>query len=157
IVVAPIYELDAATERRFNTAVVIDERGELLGRYRKCHIPDGSNEQGSFRESYYYEASTGEAVEHPGNIADNPFFPVFETSVGRLGVAICYDRHFDGVIRSLAHGGAEIILVPAVTFGATSRRMWRIEAEVDAIRHRVYIAPSNRRGAEPPWNQEFFG
>ncbi|MEZ4384248.1 MAG: nitrilase-related carbon-nitrogen hydrolase [Nannocystaceae bacterium] len=157
IVVAPIYEREAATGRSFNTAVVIDERGEVLGRYRKCHIPDGSNEQGSFHESFYYEASGGVPVEPGSAAADSPFFPVFETSVGRLGVAICYDRHFEGVIRSLAAGGAEIILVPAVTFGATSRRMWRLEAEVDAIRHRVYIAPSNRRGAEPPWNQEFFG
>jgi N-carbamoylputrescine amidase len=90
-------------------------------------------------------------------VNEDPFFPVFDTSVGRVGVLICYDRHFEGVVRALAAGGAELVLAPAITFGATSRRMWPLEAEVDAMRHRLFIGSSNRVGAEPPWNQEFFG
>ncbi|MCB9704107.1 MAG: acyltransferase [Myxococcales bacterium] len=156
-VVAPIFEDDPVSGRRFNTAVVIDERGEILGKYRKTHIPEGQNELGSFHESFYYGPSDGELGEMPGNVAQNPFFPVFETRFGRLGVAICYDRHFEGVVRSLAAGGAQIILSPAITFGAKSRRVWEQEFEVDAVRHRLYIAGSNRRGAEAPWNQDFFG
>jgi len=157
IVVAPIYELDAETDKRFNTAVVIDEKGEILGKYRKTHIPAGSNEQGEFCETFYYGRSDGNLGEWPANISSNPFFPVFQTSCCRLGVAICYDRHFEGVMQQLAANGAELVVCPAVTFGAKSRRMWEIEFPVEAARHNVFIAGSNRRGAEPPWNQEYFG
>lgn len=160
ILVAPIFELDANTGHRFNTAVLIDERGEVLGKYRKTHIPEGRNEQNAFHESFYYGPSDGQLGTAPGLTTfaeQSPYYPVFETSIGRVGVLICYDRHFEGVVRSLAAGGAELILAPAITFGATSQRMWRIEAEVDAMRHRVFIGASNRLGSEPPWNQEFFG
>jgi N-carbamoylputrescine amidase len=142
--VAPIYER-ASDGRRYNTALVID-RGTLLGRYRKSHLPEGANEQNRFNEPFYYGPSDAP-----------PYFPVFETSAGRIGVAICYDRHFEGVVRSLAANGAELIFSPAVTFGAKSERMWEMEFEVDAARHNVFIAGSNRRGSEPPWNQPYFG
>jgi beta-ureidopropionase len=155
IVVAPLYEL--AEGRRFNTAVVIDDRGEVLGRYRKTHLPQGANEQGTFDEPFYYDPSDGKNGCGPACVSKNDFFPVFETSVGRLGVAICYDRHFEGVMASLAREGAELVFSPAVTFGKKSRRMWPLEFQVDAARHNLFIAGSNRRGAEPPWNQEYFG
>ena len=157
ILVAPIYELDAATGRRFNTAVVIDETGEVLGKYRKTHIPHGTNEQGSFCETYYYEASDGELGHWPANVSRNRFFPVFETSIGRLGVAICYDRHFEGVMSALGDNGAELVLAPTITFGAKSRRMWELEFPVDAARHRLYIGGNNRAGSEAPWHQPYFG
>ena len=157
IVVAPIYELDAASGKRFNTAVVVDEHGEVLGTYRKTHIPYGANEQGSFHENLYYERSDGQNLLGPANVSKNPFFPVFETAVGRVGVAICYDRHFEGVMGALAREGAQIVLSPAVTFGQKSRRMWDHEFEVDAARHNLFIGGSNRKGVEPPWNQPYFG
>ena len=156
IVVAPLYERDAATGRRFNTAVVI-EAGEILGKYRKTHIPAGENEQGAFAETFYYQPSDGELGRSPRNVSKNRFFPVFATARGRLGVAICYDRHFPGVMEALAGNGAELVLSPAVTFGAKSRRMWELEFPVDAARHNLYIAGSNRHGVEPPWTQEYFG
>jgi N-carbamoylputrescine amidase len=157
ILVAPIFEHDARSGRRFNTAVVIDETGEILGRYRKTHIPAGTNEQASFCETSYYDRSDGELGTWPRNISRNRFFPVFETRLVRLGVAICYDRHFEGVMSALAENGAELVLSPAVTFGAKSRRMWDLEFPVDAARHNLYIGGSNRRGVEPPWPQEYFG
>jgi N-carbamoylputrescine amidase len=157
VVVAPIYELDAGSGKRFNTAVVIDEQGDVLGTYRKTHIPHGKNEQGSFHENLYYERSDGENRNGPANVSDNRYFPVFTTSVGKIGVAICYDRHFEGVMASLAHGGAELVFCPAVTFGAKSERMWRLEFAVDAARHNVFIGGSNRKGTEPPWGQPYFG
>ncbi|MCB1008752.1 MAG: acyltransferase [Acidobacteria bacterium] len=156
IVVAPIYERTPAG-RRFNTAVVIDERGEVLGKYRKTHIPHGENEQGAFLEGFYYDRSDGDLGPAHGNVSRNRFFPVFETSVGRLGVAICYDRHFEGVMATLAAEGAELVLCPAVTFGAKSQRMWHLEFPVDAARHNLFIGGSNRRGSEPPWSQPYFG
>lgn len=155
IVVAPIYERDG--ERRFNTAVVIDEHGEVLGRYRKTHIPHGRNEQGSFLEGFYYERSDGGNRCGPANVSSNPYFPVFRTSLGRIGVAICYDRHFEGVVWSLAREGAELVFCPAVTFGQKSHRLWPLEFQVDAARHNVVIGGSNRLGVEPPWNQPYFG
>ena len=157
ILVVPIYELDGKSGKRFNTAVVIDESGAVLGRYRKTHIPQGSNERATFDETHYYERSDGELGNTPADRSSNPFFPVFDTSVGRIGIATCYDRHFSGAMRSLARNGAEIVFSPAVTFGERSRRMWDLEFTVDAARHGLLIGGSNRLGAEPPWNVEFFG
>jgi len=156
-VVAPIYELDSGSGKRFNTAVVIDANGELAGNYRKAHLPEGANEQGAFFETFYYERSDGQRDPAERNVATNPFFPVFDLGVVRLGVAICYDRHFPGVMKALAEGGAELVVSPAVTFGHDSRRMWDLEFPVDAARHKLFIGGSNRRGAEPPWNQPYFG
>ncbi|HVO29768.1 MAG TPA: nitrilase-related carbon-nitrogen hydrolase [bacterium] len=159
IVVAPIYER-ARDGRRFNTAVVIDETGAILGTFRKTHIPFGTNEQGTFVENFYYERSDGGNTPPPktgANLSANPFFPVFHTSIGRIGVAICYDRHFEGVMHSLAKEGAELVFSPAVTFGQKSERMWTMEFPVDAARHRLFIGGSNRLGAEKPWGQPFFG
>ena len=157
IVVAPIYERDDRSGKRFNTAVVIDEHGEVLGTFRKTHIPYGSNEQGSFHENVYYERSDGQNLLGLANVSKNSYFPVWNTSVGRLGVAICYDRHFEGVMHSLSREGAELVLSPAVTFGNKSERMWPLEFAVDAARHNLFIGGSNRKGVEPPWTQPYFG
>jgi N-carbamoylputrescine amidase len=156
VVVAPIYER-APDGRRFNTAVVIDERGEVLGRFRKVHLPEGANEQGSFDEPFYYERSDGQNGRGSACVSSNDYFPVFQTSLGRVGVAICYDRHFEGVMSSLAKEGAELVFAPAVTFGKKSQRMWHLEFPVDAARHNLFIAGSNRRGTEPPFTQAYFG
>jgi beta-ureidopropionase len=156
IVIAPIYERDPSGQR-FDTAVIIDQRGELLGKYRKNHIPYGKNEQSSFFENFYYDRSDGNNGATAANVSTNPFLPVFQTSVGRLGVAICYDRHFEGVMSGLAREGAELVFSPAVTFGEKSRRMWPLEFQVDAARHGLFIGGSNRLGVEPPWNQPYFG
>lgn len=145
VIVAPMFEQTKAG-RRYNTALVFDADGKKLGQYRKSHIPFGTNEQGSFVETHYY-----------GRSDEAPFFPVFDTAIGRLGVAICYDRHFEGVMASLAANGAQVVMSPAVTFGAKSERMWEIEFEVDAARHRLFIGGSNRKGVEPPWTIEYFG
>ena len=157
IVVAPIYELDPCSGKRFNTAVVLDERGEWLGRYRKTHVPSGANERASFHEDFYYEPSDGRLDNTAADVSRNPWLPVFETSAGRLAVSICYDRHFPGVARTLAAQGAQVVLSPAVTFGEKSRRMWELEFPVDAARHRLYIGGSNRLGVEPPFDVEYFG
>lgn len=157
VLVAPIYELDPETGARFNSAVVLDADGTNLGRYRKNHIPVGTNERASFHESFYYGPGPGAEVTPNRNLSTNAYFPVFDTAIGPIGVAICYDRHFPGSIAALARGGAQLVFSPAVTFGATSRRLWDLEFAVDAARHRLFIAGSNREGAESPWNVEFFG
>ena len=158
VIVAPIYELEKKTGRRFNTAVVIDAGGRVLGKYRKAHIPRGANEQGEFIETFYYGRSEGPQNEPSEFIlGGNPYFPVFKTAVGNVGVAICYDRHFEGVVAALAKAGAQMVFSPAVTFGAKSQKMWEHEFLVDACRHRIFIGGSNRKGVEKPWNQPYFG
>jgi beta-ureidopropionase len=157
VVFAPIFEACARSGKRFNTAVAIDAGGEILGIYRKTHIPEGHNEQTGFYEKFYYEGSDGQLGEQRQNVSSHPFFPVWDTGVGRVGVAICYDRHFPRVMETLAREGAEIILSPAITFGAKSRRMWDYEFPVDACRYNVFIGGSNRRGTERPFQQEYFG
>ncbi len=157
VVVAPIFERDDETGERFNTAVVIDADGTVLGRFRKVHVPCGVNDRGSFHETFYYRGSDGRLGPLVRNVSANPFFPVFATRVGRVGVAICYDRHFEGVMATLARNGAEIVFSPAVTFGAQSRRMWEQEFAVDALRHSIFIGGSNRKGSEPPFAIEYFG
>lgn len=147
IVIAPIYEKDG--ENRYNTAVVIDEKGEILGKFRKAHIPFGGNEQGSFHENFYYGRSDAADMAS--------LFPVFDTSVGKIGVSICYDRHFYYVMPALARQGAELIFSPAITFGSKSQRMWHLEFPTDAARFNVFIGGSNRKGSEKPWNQPYFG
>lgn len=157
VIVAPLYER-APDGRRFNAAIVVEADGRVLGKYRKTHIPAGRNERGAFFETAYFGPSDGVLGNPPEHLVSrNPFFPVFQTSVGRVGVAICYDRHFGGVMASLAAGGAQLVFSPAVTFGAQSERMWPLEFAVDAARHRLVVGGSNRRGVEPPWNQPFFG
>jgi N-carbamoylputrescine amidase len=155
VVIAPIYE--RAGERRFNTAVVLDEHGGWLGCYRKIHVPSGRNERAGFHETFYYEGSDGRMPTTPADVSDNPFLPVFATSVGRIGIATCYDRHFPDVVATLAAQGAQLVFSPAATFGEASRRLWELEFPVDAARHRVYVGGSNRLGAEPPWNVEYYG
>jgi len=157
VIVAPLYELCPQSGKRFNTALVVDADGEPLGLYRKTHIPNGSNEQGQFSEGFYYERSDGQAWQSERQVGTNPFFPVYQTRVGRVGVAICYDRHFEGVASALVRGGAQLVVSPAVTFGAKSERLWELEFPVDACRHRVFIGGSNRLGSEAPWDQPFFG
>lgn len=157
LLVAPIYEVDAESGTRFNTAVVIEKDGSILGKYRKCHIPEGSNDAGSFCETFYYQRSDGRLNNGPANVSSNAFFPVFQSSVGKVGVAICYDRHFPGVMKVLAEEGAELVFSPAVTFGQKSQAMWDMEFVVDAARHNLFIGGSNRLGSEAPWQQPYFG
>lgn len=157
VLVVPIYELDASSGKRFNTAVIVDTSGAVLGRYRKTHIPRGSNERAGFHETYYYDRSDGALGNGEADVSQNRYFPVFATSLARIGIATCYDRHFPGSMRSLARNGAQLVFSPAVTFGEKARRMWELEFPVDAARHGLFIGGSNRLGAEPPWNVEFFG
>ena len=97
VLVVPMFEkVDDGTY--YNTAAVIDANGELLGKYRKNHIPQVKG----FWEKFYFR---------PGNLG----YPVFETAVGTIGVYICYDRHFPEGWRELGLNGAKIVFNPSAT------------------------------------------
>lgn len=140
VIVVPIYE-EEATGIYYNTAAVIDADGTYLGKYRKTHIPQVAG----FWEKFFFR---------PGNSG----WPVFETAYCKLGVYICYDRHFPEGWRALALNGAEYIVNPSATVKGVSQYLWELEQPASAVANGVYIGASNRVGSEAPWNiGEFYG
>ena len=140
VIVVPIYE-EEMTGVYFNTAAVIDADGGYLGKYRKSHIPH----VGGFWEKFFFK---------PGN-SD---WPVFETAYCKLGVYICYDRHFPEGWRALALNGAEYIVNPSATVAGISEYLWELEQPASAAANGVFIGAVNRIGTEEPWNiGRFYG
>ena len=137
ILIAPMYE-EAGTGIYYNTAIVIDSDGTLLGKMRKMHIPHLSG----FWEKFYFR---------PGNLG----YPVFDTAVGRIGVYICYDRHFPEGARVLGLNGAEIVFNPSATVAGLSEHLWKLEQPAHAVANGYFIAAINRVG-EGPWNTGTF-
>ena len=130
VIVLPIYEV-ANEGEYYNTAAVIDADGSLLGKYRKHHIPNLPQ----FWEKFYFR---------PGNAG----YPVFDTAVGRVGVYICYDRHFPEGWRELGLNNAQIVFNPSATKPGLSNRLWEIEQPAAAAANQYFIAANNRIGRE---------
>jgi predicted amidohydrolase len=129
-----LYELDA-TGRRFDSSPVFDADGRLLGVTRMLHITDY---EGFHEQSYY----------HPGDTPGGGM-PVYDTRVGRIGVAICYDRHFPEVMRSLGVQGAELVVIPqAGTVGEWPEGMYEAEVRTAAFQNGYFTALCNRVGEE---------
>ena len=140
VMILPIYE-EEQPGVYYNTAVVVDADGSVLGKYRKHHIPNLDK----FWEKFYFR---------PGNLG----YPVFNTSVGKIGVYICYDRHFPEGARALGLNGAEIVLIPSATSRGLSEYLWKLEQPAHAAANGYFIAAINRVGTEAPWNiGEFYG
>ena len=141
VVIAPLYEEDLPGVY-YNTAAVIDADGAYLGKYRKMHIPHVAP---GFWEKFFFR---------PGNLG----YPVFDTAVGKVGVYICYDRHFPDGARCLGLGGAEIVFNPSATVAGLSEYLWKLEQPAHAVANQYFIGAINRPGIEPPWNfGEFYG
>jgi beta-ureidopropionase len=140
-IVVPLYEEDGVGIY-YNTAAVIDADGSYLGKYRKHHIPHVAP---GFWEKYYFR---------PGNLG----YPVFETRYARVGVYICYDRHFPEGARALGLNGAEIVFNPSATVAGLSEYLWKLEQPAHAVANAYFIGAINRVGTEAPWNiGEFYG
>ena len=140
VLIVPMYEEDQVGVY-YNTAAVIDADGKYLGKYRKTHIPHVNG----FWEKFYFR---------PGNMG----YPVFDTAVGKVGVYICYDRHFPEGARILGLNGAEIVFNPSATVAGLSEYLWKLEQPASAVANGVYIGAINRIGKEAPWNiGEFYG
>jgi len=139
VVVVPVYEIEQSG-LYYNTAAVIDADGTYLGKYRKHHIPQVKG----FWEKYYFK---------PGNLG----WPVFDTAVGKVGVYICYDRHFPEGWRALGLGGAEIVYNPSATSRGLSAYLWQLEQPAAAVANEYYIAAINRVGVEEYGDNDFYG
>ena len=141
VMVVPVYEREMAGVF-YNTAAVIDADGTYLGKYRKQHIPQVNP---GFFEKFYFK---------PGNGG----YPVFQTRYAKVGVYICYDRHFPEGARCLGLNGAEIVFNPSATVAGLSQYLWKLEQPAHAAANGYFMAASNRVGTEAPWNiGKFYG
>jgi beta-ureidopropionase len=139
--IVPIYEVEQAGVY-YNTAAVLDASGNYLGKYRKTHIPHVAP---GFWEKFYFR---------PGNLG----YPTFDLGFARIGVYICYDRHFPEGARALGLNGAEIVFNPSATVAGLSEHLWKIEQPAHAVANGYFIAAINRVGTEVPWNiGHFYG
>ncbi|WP_437912340.1 nitrilase-related carbon-nitrogen hydrolase [Sorangium sp. So ce302] len=140
VMIIPIYEREMAGVY-YNTAAVVDADGTYLGKYRKTHIPHTNG----FWEKFFFK---------PGNLG----YPTFQTRYARIGVYICYDRHFPEGARLLGLNGAEIVWNPSATVAGLSQYLWKLEQPAHAVANGYFIAASNRVGTEAPWNiGKFYG
>lgn len=132
VIVSPILERDEVHGGTIhNTAVVIGNRGNIIGKHRKNHIP----RVGDFNEStYYMEGDTGH--------------PVFATQFGNVAINICYGRHHPLNWLMFGLNGAEIVFNPSATVGALSEPLWPIEARCASIANNYFTAAINRLGTE---------
>jgi len=138
--IVPLYEREQAGVY-YNSAAVIDADGSYLGKYRKQHIPHTSG----FWEKFFFK---------PGNLG----YPVFQTAYGKVGVYICYDRHFPEGARLLGLNGAEIVFNPSATVAGLSQYLWKLEQPAHAVANGYFVAASNRVGEEKPWDLgKFYG
>jgi len=140
-IVVPIYEEDQPGVY-YNTAAMIDPDGRYLGKYRKTHIPHCKP---GFWEKFYFR---------PGNLG----YPVFETAFAKVGIYICYDRHFPEGARALGLNGAEIVFNPSATVAGLSEYLWKLEQPAHAVANGYFVGAINRVGWEKPWKiGEFYG
>lgn len=139
VIVVPVFEVEQSGFY-FNTAAVIDADGTYLGKYRKHHIPQVKG----FWEKYYFK---------PGNLG----WPVFDTAVGKIGVYICYDRHFPEGWRQLGLNGAQLVYNPSATSRGLSGYLWQLEQPAAAVANEYYIAAINRVGQEEYGDNDFYG
>lgn len=141
VMVVPIYEVEG-TGIYYNAAAVIDADGRYLGKYRKHHLPHCHP---GFWEKFYFR---------PGNTG----YPIFETAIGKVGVYLCYDRHFPEGARCLGLAGAEIVFNPSATVAGLSEYLWKLEQPAHAVANQYFVGAINRVGTEKPWEiGEFYG
>ena len=150
VIVCSLFEKRAAGLYH-NTAVVIEKDGSIAGKYRKMHIPDDPG----YYEKYYFT---------PGDLGFSPI----TTSVGRLGVLICWDQWYPEAARLMALAGADILLYPTAIGEEPSdtsaeknrqRKAWQTIQQSHAIANGLYVAACNRTGMEKDGNSaiDFWG
>jgi N-carbamoylputrescine amidase len=148
-VVLPLSFFEKSGHAYYNSLVMIDSTGELLGLYRKSHIPDGPG----YMEKYYFA---------PGDTG----FKAFSTTSGTLGAAICWDQWYPETARAMALQGAEVLLYPTAIGSEPdaagpmdTSRMWRRVMVGHAVANACYLGAANRVGTETVegTSQTFYG
>ena len=124
-----IYLLE--NERPYDASILINKNGKILGIQKMVHIAQADK---FFEQDYYTPSDDG--------------FKVFETEFGKLGIVICFDRHYPESIRTEALKGADLILIPTVNTKAEPSEMFEWELRVQAFQNSTIIAMCNRVGAE---------
>jgi len=134
VTVFNLYELDVSNgvSRRFDSSPVFDADGRLLGVTRMVHITDY---EGFYEQGYYAPGDRG--------------VPVYDTRAGKVGVAICYDRHYPEVMRALGVAGAELVVIPqAGAVGEWPEGLYEAEVRTAAFQNGYFVALANRVGVE---------
>ena len=147
-VVIPISIFEREGPHYYNSVVMADADGSLLGIYRKSHIPDGPG----YQEKYYFR---------PGDTG----FKVWDTRFGRLGVAICWDQWYPETARAMALQGAEVLFYPTAIgsephdSSLDTRDPWRRVMQGHAVANVIPVVAANRIGLEPGpgGGQNFYG
>ncbi len=139
VTILPMYEVEQAGVL-YNTAAIIDADGTYLGKYRKQHIPQTKG----FLEKFYFKPGTGG-------------YPVFDTAVGKVGIYICYDRHFPEGWRALGLNGAQMVFNPSATSRGLSSYLWKLEQPASAVANEYFIGAINRVGIEELGDNDFYG
>ncbi|XP_025834211.1 beta-ureidopropionase-like [Agrilus planipennis] len=140
VIISPILERDELhNDTVWNTAVVIDNHGDVLGKHRKNHI---SRVTGFNESTYYNEGNTGH--------------PVFQTDFGRIAINISHGRHHPLNWMMFGINGAEIVFNPSVEAGAESELLWNIESRCAAMNNSFFTCAINRVGTEK-FPKEKFG
>lgn len=146
-VVLPISYFEKDNNVFFNSIVMIDTDGSILGNYRKTHIPTGE----SYEEKFYFT---------PGDTG----FKVFKTAFGNVGIAICWDQWFPEVARILTLDGADILLYPTAigsepTLPVDSKTHWQLAMMGHAASNLIPVVAANRIGLEAygPHQMTFYG
>ncbi len=136
-IVLPISFFERTERQFFNSIAIADATGEVLGIYRKTHIPDGPG----YQEKFYFT---------PGDTG----FRVWDTAVGRIGVGICWDQWFPETARAMSLMGADVLLYPTAIGSEPqdptldSRDHWRRTMQGHAAANMAVLAASNRVGVE---------
>lgn len=147
-VVIPVSIFERDGPATYNSVVVLDHQGEILGVYRKSHIPDGPG----YQEKYYFR---------PGDTG----FKVWDTVYGRIGVGICWDQWFPECARAMVLKGAEVLFYPTAIgsepHDANLQTMepWRRVMQGHAVANVIPVVAANRVGAEQGYGtpQTFYG
>lgn len=117
--------------KSYDATLLISQQGEILGIQKMVHIAQAPR---FYEQDYYTPSDTG--------------FQVFDTSLGRIGIVVCFDRHYPESIRSEALMGADLILIPTANTKQEPLSMFEKELQVQAFQNSVFLAMCNRTGTE---------
>ena len=137
-----IIETNARSSKPYNTSFLLDPHGKCIASYRKLHLFKAQLKGGGNIDEHQSYSTGGEVK-------------TFTTSVGKVGLTICYDLRFPELYRALAHDGAVVIFVPSAFTFETGKAHWEILLRARAIENQVYLIAPNQYGTDPLGNHAY--